>query len=260
SGARRGAPARAASLETRATCLLPERGGALVGTARAHLLRLRGGESSVLEGFDRADGRREWYTPWGGPPDVRSLARGADGALYANVHVGGVLRSGDRGASWRPTLDIDADVHQVLAHPRRAEVVLAACARGLATSTDGARSWTYSAEGLHASYARAVAVADGTVFLSASTGPSTRRAALYRRALRGAGALEKCAGGLPAWFTENIDSHCVAATARTVAFGTADGSVFVSADGGSTWRPLAERLPPVRALALLGGSTGSAVD
>ena len=56
------------------------------------------------------EGRDRWYTPWGGPPDTRSMTS-ADGKVYANVHVGGVVRSADAGRTWQPTaLDIDADV------------------------------------------------------------------------------------------------------------------------------------------------------
>ena len=38
-----------------------------------------------------------------------------DDTLYINVHVGGILRYDSAGVV--PTLDIDADVHQVAAHP-----------------------------------------------------------------------------------------------------------------------------------------------
>ena len=57
------------------------------------------------------------FTPWGGHPAVRTIAAGAEGELYVNVHVGGILRSDDDGASWRPTIDIRSDVHEVLAVP-----------------------------------------------------------------------------------------------------------------------------------------------
>src|SRR5438094_962827 len=116
----------------RLNCLLPLGDTALAGAAEAHLLRLEYGKMSRLEGFERAEGRSEWYTPWGGPPDVRSLAAGANGDLYANVHVGGILRSADGGDSWRPTIDFHADVHQVQTAPDRPGLVLAAAARGLA--------------------------------------------------------------------------------------------------------------------------------
>ena len=43
-----------------------------------------------VEPFERMEGREAWHTPWGGPPDVRSITEDFD-AVYANVHVGVLL-------------------------------------------------------------------------------------------------------------------------------------------------------------------------
>jgi hypothetical protein len=232
----------------RATWLFPAAIGLLVGTAEAHLLVLRDGHVERVEAFDAAPGRADWYTPWGGPPDTRSISGNAD-ALYVNVHVGGIVRSTDRGQTWQPTIDVDADVHQVLLDPRSG-LLLAATAGGLATSADGGETWQFATAGLHARYQRAVAVADGTVLASASTGPSGRQAAVYRRPLAGDEPFERCRAGLPDWFGANIDTGCLAAAGPAAAFGTADGEVFVSEDAGQSWRRLAADLPPVRCVLL----------
>ena len=97
----------------------------------------KGGRQTPVESFEAIDGRDAWYTPWGDPADVRSIAAALDGTLHVNVHVGGVARSRDAGRSWAPTVDIESDVHQVLAHPARADVVLAAAAAGFGLSRDG---------------------------------------------------------------------------------------------------------------------------
>src|SRR6266511_3809155 len=165
----------------RLNCLAVAGGSVVAGTAEAHLLRLEGGELRRVEPFDQTEGRDGWYTPWGGPPDVRSIAVGSDGALWVNVHVGGIPTSADGGLTWRPTIEVDADVHQVLVHPGDPARVLAATARGLADSSDGGRSWRFLTEGLHAVYCRAVALAGDTVAVSCSTGPRGGHAALYRR-------------------------------------------------------------------------------
>src|SRR5947209_999783 len=62
-----------------AVCLADTRAnspeGILIGTSRARLLRVT--EDARLElvpGFDEAPGRDGWYTPWGGPPDTRSIS------------------------------------------------------------------------------------------------------------------------------------------------------------------------------------------
>jgi photosystem II stability/assembly factor-like uncharacterized protein len=202
-----------------------------------------------VKSFEHVEGREKWYTPWGGPPDTRSLSRSPDGSLYANVHVGGILRSVDEGRSWKPTIDIDADVHQVLAHPSEPGLVFAAAAVGLAVTEDGGESWRYETEGFHAGYARAVAIADGVVLVSTSQGPGGRQAALYRRPLTG-GRFQRCTEGLPEWFSSNIDTACVAASGPVVLFGTGEGSLFVSEDRGETWRLVAENLAPVRSVGL----------
>jgi hypothetical protein len=230
--------------DPRPRCLLPHEEGVLVGTAEARLFRLLRDVVEPVEAFDQVAGRDEWFTPWGGPPDTRSLAADAAGTVYANVHVGGIVRSNPDGA-WRPTIDIETDVHQVIAHPDRAGLVLAATAFGLARSDDGGETWAMADEGFHASYSRAVAVADETVLVTASTGPRTRQAAVYRRPLDGSGPFERCAVGLPEWFPSNIDSHCLAAEGARVAFGTAEGQIWTSADQGRTWELARDGLPRV---------------
>jgi hypothetical protein len=222
-------------------CLLPFEDGALVGTGNARLASVRVGSSELLTAFDAAEGRDGWYTPWGGPPDTRSLDAGPDGVVFANVHVGGILRSDAPRDVWTPTIDIDADVHQVVADPIVAGHVVAATARGLAESVDGGGSWRFSAEGLHAPYSRAVALDDDALFLSASTGPRGGRAAVYRRA-PGADVFERCEAGLPEWVAGNVDSHCLAAGGGGAVFGTEDGRVFASDDGGGSWDTVAEGL------------------
>src|SRR5207249_3868514 len=74
----------ASSDELRLNCLEAGGGAVLAGTSEAHLVRLDGGELRRIDEFDRAEGRAGWYTPWRGPPDVRSTARGADGTLWVN--------------------------------------------------------------------------------------------------------------------------------------------------------------------------------
>jgi hypothetical protein len=232
-----------------ATCLCPTPAGLLVGTEEAGLLRLADGRLSRIEAFDTVDGREAWYTPWGDPAAVRSIAVTTDGTIHVNVHVGGVARSRDGGRSWTPTVDVEADVHQVLAHPRRPDVVFAAAYEGFGVSRDGGDSWRFVTDGMHAHYARAVAVADDTVLVSASTGWRGRRAGLYRRALDGDGPFERCHDRLP-WFDDNIDTGCLQAAGPTVVFGTEDGRVFRSPDRGRSWTLVTKGLSPVRTLSL----------
>jgi hypothetical protein len=232
----------------RLNCLLARGAAGFVGTSKARLARVDlGGEWEFVTAFDALDGRDEWYTPWGGPPDVRSLARDDEGALFVNVHVGGILRSDDGGNSFVPTIDIHSDVHEVVCTNG---LVLAATAHGLASSSDSGQTWSFQADGLHASYCRAVAVAGSNILLSASVGPHGGRAGLYRRPLVG-GRLERCETGLPEWFGDNIDTGCVAASGPQAAFATSDGRVFLSDDDGATWEQVAAGLQPARKVVIL---------
>lgn len=236
-----------------ATCLAATPDGLLIGTEEAHLLRLTDAGLARIESFDTAEGRADWYTPWGDPADVRSIAVDADGTIYVNVHVGGVVRSRDNGRSWSPTLDIEVDVHQVLVHPTRPGVVLVAAAAGFGVSRDGGASWRFTADGFHAHYLRAVAIGDDTVFVSASTGPGGRSATVYRAPLEGDVRFTRCAEGLPRWFGDNVDTGCLVAAGSVVMLGTEDGRLFRSVDAGARWELVAKGLPAVRALAPSGG-------
>ena len=215
-----------------------------VGTEGARLFRLVGDTAlEPLAGFDDAPGRDSWYTPWGGPPATRSISEW-DENVYVNVHVGGILHTTDAGASWTPTIDIDADVHQVATAEG---LVLAACAGGLATSTDRGATWTIRDEGLDAPYARAVVVCGDGVLVSASTGPRGGRAAVYRGGLTG-GAFERCTEGLPPWFEDNIDTFWLDSPPNgdLAAFATSAGSLYASEDAGASWNEIAAGLPAVR--------------
>ena len=162
----------------------------------------------------------------------------------STVHVGGILRTEDRGETWTPTIDIDADVHQVTTAEG---LVLAACAGGLAVSADRGGTWTVRSDGLDAPYSRAIAVCGDAILLSASNGPRGGSSGVYRGDLSG-GTLEHCRNGLPESFDDNIDSYCLDAPPEgsLVAFGASDGRVFASEDAGASWAELASGLPPIQ--------------
>ena len=141
---------------------------------RAHAPRRRR-HARALPSFDTAPGRDDWHQV--GPPiEVRSLTSTCDGkVVLANVHVGGILRSTDGGESWEPTMDVDNDVHEVLAHPDRPDVVVAAAAIGLLRSHDAGATWAVETTGLSSTYSRAVAALDDTLYLSNADGPFAKR-------------------------------------------------------------------------------------
>jgi len=213
------------------------------GTYDARLRRLNGGLEPV-ESFDHISNRDEWHQV--GPAlNVRSMAATCDDrVVLANVHVGGIQRSTDLGASWSPTLPVDNDVHEVQAHPTRRDVAMAAAAVGLCVSNDAGATWSVVADGLPSTYARAVAFLDDDVLVSISDGPRATWGAIYRRALDG-GPLERVDGGLGDQLRGNIDTRCLATGKGHAAIADSTGNVWVSKSGVEGWEQVADGLPHV---------------
>ncbi|MDJ0768652.1 MAG: hypothetical protein QNJ12_07655 [Ilumatobacter sp.] len=217
----------------------------LVGGANARLWRVTpDGHPHRIDAFDRAPTHEDWHTPWGGPADVYSIA--SDGSeCFVNVHVGGILRSADLG-TWAPTIDLLVDVHDV-AIDDHGVLWAATGARGLARSTDRGASWTHFTDGLHATYARAVAAVDGGALVSVSSGPFGRDGAVYRLdgdTLTRLSALPDLDG--------SIDRGRLVADDDVAAIALPSGDVVVSTDGGRSWQTALSGHPDVRAIARRG--------
>lgn len=223
-----------------------------VGTEDARVLSIgEDGTLAELRGFDAVDGRPAWYAGsmvvdgrrMGPPLGVRSMSGTADGAtLLVNVHVGGVPRSSDGGATWRPTIEIDADVHEVRVHPSRPDIVMAAAAAGLCISRDGGATWRFEHEGLHAHYCSAVAFIGDDILVAASSDHFAKQGAVYRRPIDGDARLRALSGGFPKWLDGIADTHCIATHRSTIA--VADRrNLYTSADSGQTWLNRARELP-----------------
>ncbi|MBW3667398.1 MAG: hypothetical protein KY394_07365 [Actinobacteria bacterium] len=225
-------------------CIQPTPDTVWIGADEARLYGLEKEEIAEDDFFREAPGRDDWYTPWGAPADVRSMTLDAGHTLYVNVHVGGILRYDNTGVA--PTLDIAADAHQVSAHPSEKEAVFAATAWGLAQSHNG-HDFDFRTDGLHSNYCRAVAVLEDRVLVSASTGPRTSRGRLYAGELW-EGPLHAVAAGLPEWFEDNLNTHCLVAKGDVVHAGLED-RVWRSEDRGETWEVLVSDLPKITCLA-----------
>ncbi len=242
-----------ATSELRLECAMQVGEVIYVGTNGAHLLRIGpGGGVEQLHGFDVAPDRDSWYAGTAlvdgeivGPPlSIRSLTTTCDGrALLANVHVGGILRSTDGGATWHPTIEIDCDVHEVCAHPSLPGTVFAAAAVGLCMSLDGGATWAVESDGLDASYCSAVAVSRADVLVSASAHHFADRGAIYRRSVEGPGPLVPLGSGLPRWLDGIADTRCVDSNGSAIAVADKAGNVYASPDAGVSWERLAEALP-----------------
>lgn len=218
----------------------------IIGTSDARLYEVISGEPKLVETFDEILGRSAWSTPWGGPPDTRSIAR-HKGDLLVNVHVGGVWRSDED--VWLEAVPAESDVHQVVADDN---VVVVASAVGVGQSHDGGRTFSWNADGLIAPYSRAVTVSDDWLLASASTGAGANCGTIYRRPLSQPDQEFETVGGrgdLPKLFSFNVDTFELAAAGDMVALGTPMGDLYLSEDSGATWRLLHEALPGVRCVA-----------
>lgn len=239
------------SVELACCLVIPE--AILVGTEDARLLRLTdAGEFEAIEAFDRAPGRDTWYAGTAvidgkvvGPPlGVRSMCATCDDrTVLVNVHVGGICRTTDGGRSWHPTIDVEADVHEVSAHPDRPELVAAAAAIGLCVSSDGGATWSKEHEGLHAPHCSAVAFSGDDVLVSASTDPFAAEGAVYRRPVAAAGALRPFDAGLPRWLHGSPDTACIATRDAHIAMVDRGGCLYRSADRGQSWSAHTDRFP-----------------
>jgi hypothetical protein len=220
------------------------------GTADARVLQLSAeGALDPVPSFDAMPGRESWHAV-GVPLQVRSMTATSDAsALLVNVHVGGIPRSVDSGRTWEPTIAVDDDVHQVLAHPSRPEIVVAAASAGLCRSTDGGATWNSTTDGMELTYARGVAIHGDDVLVTVSDGPRAARSAVYRASVDG-GPVERVRGGLPEWLRGNIDTRCIASDGRRIALVDGHGDVWSSADDLESWEQIASGLQGVTAVAV----------
>jgi hypothetical protein len=211
-------------------------GGAMDEAAMVRISE--GGEAERLRGFDICPGRDAWYA--GGPPlGVRSLAATRDGAaIIAAVHVGGLPYSLDKGNTWKPTVPIMFDVHEVRAHPALPNVVAAAAAVGLCMSRDGGQTWEVISEGLELKYSLAVAVLQNEVLFTIADGPFSKQSQIWRWRM-GTERVEQVRDGLPEWLDGKVDTAQIAANNERVAFVHGGGALWLSVAGSKDWKCLA---------------------
>jgi hypothetical protein len=252
--ARSGEWATVATSEFELSCCMAVRDTIYVGTDDARMLRLsdRGDVLDPIESFDDVEGRDAWFAGSAivngqrlGPPlGIRSVAANSNGSiLFANVHVGGIPRSIDGGGTWLPTIDINADVHEVRAHPENPDIAIAASAVGLCISRDAGATWAIERDRLHASYCSAVTFSGNDILVSASSDHFAAQGRIYRRPVTPDGSLVPVEGGMPAWTEGIVDTGCIAANGSSIAVADRAGNVYVSDNFGQTWSCRSTRLP-----------------
>jgi photosystem II stability/assembly factor-like uncharacterized protein len=225
----------------------------LIGTEAPQLYLLSRSTTTRNASFASLPCRPSWHTPWGGPAALRSLAAAGD-SVYADIHVGSIMRSCDKGRTWEPvTPDLHEDVHEVGTCPAAPERVYATTARAVYISDDRGQSWQHRAEDLGARYGRAVAVAHGDpelILTSVSDGPhgDDVHGQLYVSHDAGLSWAHVCEG-FPGSTKANIDTFHVTFTPDGLAWATVGRTLYVGEDRATRWRQAWEAPEPILMLA-----------
>lgn len=211
----------------------------LVGVEAPHVYAVAEDGTERQDSFDALECRGDWYTPWGGPASVRSMARTRDGWVYADIHVGSIMRSPDRGRSWEPvTPDLHQDVHQVATSPLQDDRVYANTAHAVFLSDDRGESWQHRSDGFPYYYGRAIAVhpeEPDCLLASVSTGPHGDAQGQLFRTDNAGRDWSHVTDGFPDTTAGNIDTFHIGFTPNGSAWSVADNVLYGSRDRGRTW-------------------------
>ncbi|MCG6954858.1 MAG: exo-alpha-sialidase [Gemmatimonadetes bacterium] len=223
-----------------------------------------------VESFLKHEHRPKWTPGNGGLcmhtilPDPESAER-----MVVAFSTGGVYRTDDGGASWRPrNQGVRAEfrpdkhpefgqcVHKVVHHPSRPERLFLQNHWGLYRSDDWGDSWEDVANGVPSDFGFAMAMHPHdpeTVYIVPLEGDYFRctpeaKLRVYRTRNGGA-SWEPLSRGLPqedAYETVLRDALDTDDRERAgVYFGTRSGKVYASADDGDSWSLVRDGLPPV---------------
>ena len=211
----------------------------LIGTEGPHIYRYRAGLMERNAAFDLLECRDEWYTPYGSPPELRSFAATRDGWVYADVHVGSIMRSPDLGVSWEPvTPDLHEDVHQVATSPRLLDRIYANTADAIYVSEDRGDSWDHRAGGLPFHYGRAIAVhpdEPDCLLATVSRGPGRGAEGRMFRSEDAGRSWTHVIEGFPSSTNGNIDTFQVVFSKDGKAWAAVGQLLFRSDDAGGSW-------------------------
>ena len=239
----------------------PRTGELIAGTGPATVFksRNRGETWTECERFKSVPTTREWSFPR--PPHVahtKGLSLYADdpSLIYASVEEGWAMRSRDAGETWENLKEnLEFDLHYIYVMPDDPTIVLATSGHGFYRSCDGGDTWTESEDGLDFHYFAPLAFhpAHPQVLFTAAAStppPGWRRpegaeGGFYRSEDRGQ-SWRRLRGGLPerlpaapralASDPEDTNAFLVGMTA---------GSVWMTPDGGESFREILSGLPDV---------------
>jgi photosystem II stability/assembly factor-like uncharacterized protein len=222
----------------------------------------------AVDGVLRHPTRSEW-NPGAGGMCCHSIQLDPDEPqrMYIAISAAGTFRTEDGGETWEPAnqgvaADFSPDnpfpevgqcVHKLLLHPARPERLWQQNHCGVYRSDDYGRSWErLEGNGLPSGFGFPIALdhADpDAAFVIPEEGAENRvtsdgRLGVYRTRDGGA-TWDLLTNGLPepAWVA--VLREASSFDEGSVYFGTQSGSVFVTRDGGESWREVASKLPPI---------------
>jgi photosystem II stability/assembly factor-like uncharacterized protein len=227
---------------------------------------------TMPDAFRSRDGGKTWQAlslgvtlpcPIGIPRTTNMIVDPRDhNMVWAGIEVDGVYQSRDGGDSWfhLPPLGPDpfhGDIHGLALRPGAKTAVYATSPFGIATSTDEGENWDYHYfPKFHAadnrSYCRGVMLkADDANVMFVGNGDSIPGVT---------GTVQRSKDGGKSWeaLTLPVEPNSViywfathAAVPQVIATASLYGYVYVSTDGGESWRKLKKEFGEVRALAVM---------
>jgi photosystem II stability/assembly factor-like uncharacterized protein len=225
---------------------------------------------SLVRGLYDHPHRPQWQ-PGGGGLCLHTILPDATrpGRIHVAISTAGVYRTEDGGRTWRtahkgvraqflpdPHPEFGQCVHKVVAHPEHPDRLFLQNHWGLYRSDDGGDSWKDIANGVPSDFGFAMEVHPHdpkTVFIVPLESDEFRcvpegRLRVYRTKNAGK-SWKPMKRGLPQKDAfETVLRDAMAADTLPKAglyFGTRSGKLFGSRDGGSSWKLVADGLPPV---------------
>ncbi|HWP58505.1 MAG TPA: hypothetical protein VNL14_11495 [Candidatus Acidoferrales bacterium] len=244
----------------------PRTGELFAGTGPSSIFKSRDGGDTWI---DCAQLRNlpetiDWTFPR--PPHVshvKSLALSANDpdVVFGAVEEGWVIRSRDGGETWQNLKDgVEFDAHCIALMPDNENIVIVTSGKGVYRSENGGENFTDSSMGLACRYMAPFVVhpaRPATLFTAAAAVPPSawRRpegaaSAFYRSDDQGK-SWERLSGGLPSHF--RAAPRAVAVDPEdpdTFLAGMTDGTVWLSENGGASFRQILGGLPQVTSISV----------
>ncbi len=151
-----------------------------------------------------------------------------------------VATTHDGGATWQDVATVEVWGYGGLAYSQALAVVAATCTRGIATSTDGGRTWSYWSVPTDLSSCQQPSISATTVVLFC---PSYTAGAAARLLVSEDAGRQWSVFDLRGPEAQRAQGVVASGPGTLWAFGQATGEVWRSTDGGATWSSLALALP-----------------